>query len=366
MKKRVVISAVNINEGGTLTVLIDCLKAAEKALSNDWEIIALVCSKNIIESERIVFFEFPDIKKSWFKRLWIEWFGFKNFFHGQTTDLWISMHDITPRVNAKRQVVYCHNPSPFYKIALREIYQDPKFFLFNVFYIYLYGVFIRRNDWVVVQQEWIREHFQSRFGNVPVLIAHPNINSQCIKIAKHKKNNGKKVFFYPTLPRVFKNVELLLESMKVLERAGIKNLELRITISGSENRYARWLVNKYQDTHGVRFIGRKNMREIHAEYMQASAVLFPSKLETWGLPISEAKFYQKPLLVANERYATETVGEYNQVQFLDPNDPILWAQKMGEIAHETWRPQRTEATKINPPYVEGWTEFWDFVIKDLD
>lgn len=57
-------------------------------------------------------------------------------------------------------------------------------------------------------------------------------------------------------------------------------------------------------------------------YNTSDCLIFPSKLETWGLPISEMKFFGKPILIADELYAKETVGGYDKVQFLKQWMPL--------------------------------------------
>ena len=47
-------------------------------------------------------------------------------------------------------------------------------------------------------------------------------------------------------------------------------------------------------------------------YSKANALIFPSKLETWGLPISEAIDYKIPIMVAKLEYARETLGSYKK------------------------------------------------------
>ena len=48
-------------------------------------------------------------------------------------------------------------------------------------------------------------------------------------------------------------------------------------------------------------------------------MIFPSKLETWGLPISNSN-YNKPILAADLPYAHETIGNYDKVNFFNPDD----------------------------------------------
>ena len=63
-------------------------------------------------------------------------------------------------------------------------------------------------------------------------------------------------------------------------------------------------------------------------YADADCLLFPSKLETWGLPISEAKAAGLPLIVADLPYARESAGTYDRVVFVPVDDRDALAAAM--------------------------------------
>ena len=121
MKKKIVISGINLSEGGPLTALKDCLKSAHDVLGGNWEIVALVHKKELFNDSVIRFIEFPNAKRSWLIRLYYEWVKFKKISEVLKPDIWFSFHDITPNVFAKKRVVYCHNPSPFFKLNLKSL-----------------------------------------------------------------------------------------------------------------------------------------------------------------------------------------------------------------------------------------------------
>ncbi len=356
IKQKLVISAVNLVEGGPLTVLRDCVAAAEELLRNDWDIIVLVNNASLIGTTGITFLEFPLAKRSWLFRLYYEWWYFRTLSKIIKPDVWLSLHDITAWVEAPRQAVYCHNPAPFYKISLREAWLEPKLLMFNLFYRYLYGFGIRRNTHVIVQQEWLRQEFKRLFAVQNVIVAHPVARAEHNKMPT-KKNIGKNfVFFYPALPRVFKNIELVCEAAKHLAQAGISGFEVRLTMDGSENRYAAYLIERYAETDGIAFIGRQNQREMMSQYDDSDCVLFPSRLETWGLPISESKALGKPLLIADLPYAHETVGTYDKVSFIDPFDAMGLANKMKSMIDGTFRFSGAITIPPESPFVSDWRE----------
>jgi glycosyltransferase involved in cell wall biosynthesis len=363
-RKCLVVSAVNFSEGGPLTILRDCLSSAAHNLPSEWEIIALIHDKRLINEPRVRLVEVKDAKRSWFLRIYYEWFGFRELSKQFVPDLWLSLHDVTPRVLSRRQAVYCHNPSPFYRLSLHEIWLEPRFWLFNLFYRYLYQAFIRRNYWVIVQQAWLRDEFFSMFGPLPIVVAHPSVRLQAGNHQSKLSGQGI-IFFYPAFPRMFKNFELICEAAKILNMRGVVGFEVRLTLKGDENRYSKWLYAKYSAVSKLSFMGLQNREQMSDQYAAATAVIFPSKLETWGLPISEAKSYGKPLLVVDFPYAHEAVGTYDKVSFFDPTNAEALADLMQDIINKCWLPMGAKVDKPEQPFTQNWNELWQLLTKDL-
>jgi hypothetical protein len=163
--KVIVISGINIRTGGPLSILSDLLLFLENSLANKYNIIALVNRKSLFNNlKKIKLVEFPNSTKSYAHKLYYEYLYFYFLSKKLKPYLWLSMNDVSPNIEAQRRAVYCHNPSPFYNISLKEIWLDPKFFIFNKFYSLLYAINIRKNDFVIVQQDWLRNEFISNLN----------------------------------------------------------------------------------------------------------------------------------------------------------------------------------------------------------
>ncbi|MEH3124155.1 MAG: glycosyltransferase [Sphingomonas phyllosphaerae] len=375
MKSRsLVVSAVNFSEGGPLTVLIDSLETAVATLKPDWQITALVHDEKLVADINVKAIAFPESKIGWLKRIKLEWIKFHDLFDRKPIDLWLSLHDITPRVIARRQAVYCHNPSPFYKSRLSETFYDPKFFIFNKLYMFVYRSFAKRNYAIIVQSDWMREEFRKAIGHENIIVARPTL---------HKKSPSEVIFsprqhylrcptpqtpirfLYPALPRVFKNIEVICEAVKKLSPDARNLVDIRLTFDGTENRWAAALARRYRNEPGISLIGRQNRTQMTGEYQACDVVLFPSRLETWGLPITEAKEFDKPLLLADRPYAHETVGEYDNLEFIGVNDVGAWADAIERIVRGTWRPSASQAFDPLQPYAADWPALWRLLTEGL-
>ncbi len=321
MKKIIVISAINLRSGGTLSILNDCLQYIDKELSSTYKIIALVHNKTILnKTENIEFVEFPNSIKSYFYRLYYEYVYFKKLSKELKPHLWLSLHDMTPNVVADIRAVYCHNPSPFYKINIKEFFLDYKFALFSFLYKYLYKINILKNNFVIVQQEWLKDEFIKLYDVKNLVVANPNIEI-LIQNEETIGEDDKIIFFYPSFPRVFKNFELICEAVSLIDSSYSDKFEVILTIDGSENKYSKSIVEKYNKYKNINFIGLQTREKVFDIYSKSDCLIFPSKLETWGLPISEFKTYDKDILTIDLPYARETVGDYSKVKFFSLNNP---------------------------------------------
>lgn len=358
LNRRLVVSAVNFAEGGPLTVLRECLQAASATLS-DWDIVALVHDRALFDVPRVQFIEFRDSRRSWLRRLYYEFCHFQRLSEEMQPDVWLSLHDITPRVTARRRAVYCHNPAPFFRAGLREVRQDPKFFLFTKLYRYLYRINIHSNDLVIVQQDWIRAQFKCMYGVDNVVVAYPSGRVAACADATAER---REVFLYPALPRTFKNFELLCEAAQLLEARVGAVFEVRLTVAGKEGPYAAELIRRYGKSAVIKFIGRQEPVAMARQYRQAAVVVFPSLLETWGLPISEGKSLGKVLLLADLPYAHETLGNYDRAAFFDPHDaPGLAALMQQHLRGELIVRPHT-APDLPTPFAPDWRALLAMVV----
>lgn len=363
MRKTIVISAINFFEGGPLSILRDCVSYLENNLADQYNIIVYVHNVNHFSSKKISFIELPKSRKSYINRLYYEyiWFYFQSIKHKPF--LWFSLHDITPNVKSEIRAVYCHNPSPFYEISMHEFILDPTLGFFNKFYKYLYKININKNHFVVVQQNWLRDVFRNMLNSKSeIIVAPPNVSLINKMDSVNQGSLSKKsIFFFPALPRVFKNFECVCEATKLLNELNL-DFELQITLSGNENRYSKMLFKKYGNIENIKFIGILSREKVFEKFLECSALVFPSKLETWGLPITESKLFEKPILVCDLPYAHETVGQYSKVSFFEPNDVKKLASLMEQVIKNVIAYDGNDSIKTNNPKANNWDEMFNILL----
>ena len=183
----------------------------------------------------------------------------------------------------------------------------------------------------------MREAFKNKWNLKNIIVCYPTINNKINskKEMRMLNNNQKKKFFFPSFPRGFKNFEVICEAYKLLNEDLKNKSEIILTIDKSiEDPYARHIVNKYHSIQGIKFIGLISREEVFQYYNNVDCLIFPSKLESWGLPITEFKSFNKPMFLADLPYAHETLGTYTKAYFFNPNQAAALSLLMKNLIEE--------------------------------
>ncbi len=366
MGKTLVVSAVNIVDGGALTVLKDVLNAFSKVRKGTTRIVFLVSNREVVNEKdysSLDFIYFPRSKTSWFYRVFYEYFYFYFLSRSLKVDSWLSLHDMTPNVCAAKRYVYCHNASIFHDFPVKDLFLDPKQFLFSRLYKYLYKVNIKKNDCVFVQQGWMADEFASIFKLANLIVAEPDVSlfsvagdniAQDVVVGRE----GGVSLFYPAFPRYFKNHKLLFSASRKLH--GVNFL---LSITGEENSYIKDVMRD-GPFESCSLLGRLTLSQVYGYYRCCDALVFPSLLETWGLPLTEVKEFKKPIIAADLPYAHETVGDYPFVYWFDP-------LSVDSFVNAVKRFQNKEAFDLprvkDFPYEKlvGWDSFANYLLSDM-
>ena len=368
--KTIVISAVNLRKGGTLTILRDCLQSLSELVQSceGYRVVALVHKRELCDYPGIDYIEMPDIIKGWSRRLWCEYVTMNRISKELApVYLWLSLHDTSPRVKAEKQAVYCHNSFPFYRWNFRDFKMDYKIPLFAMFTKYAYKVNVRSNKYLIVQQNWLREGLSKMFRleKEKFIVAPPQ--RKRVDIIPDNISKDTFTFFYASTPDCHKNFETLCMASELLqEEIGADKFKVVLTLSGEENKYSRWLKQTWGHVNSIDFAGFMSKEKLFGYYKSADCFVFPSKVETWGLPITEfvEASGNKAMLLSDLPYAHETAAGATHVGFFNPSDPVELKDKMkkmveGEISELECVPNQN----IENPKAYSWKELWEMLLR---
>lgn len=363
VRRNIVVSAVNLRKGGTLTVLRECLHYLSER--EDFHVTALVHKRELCDYPGIDYIEIPWSIKGWLRRLWCEYVTMNRISKQlPETDLWLSLHDTSPRVKAKAQAVYCHTLFPFMKSRLRDWRMDYKIALFSRFTRFVYKWNVKSNKYMIVQQNWLREAMSKlvRVDASRIIVAPPAFKPMAIPSTSP---SDKYTFLYPATPDAHKDFETLCEAASILEsRIGKGHFRVVISVKGDENRYAKWLYRKWGSVDSVDFHGFMSRDELSEVYGRSACLVFPSRAETWGLPISEFMPTGRPMIISDLPFAHETAAGASHVAFFPVSDANALSDRMqdameGRMASFGAVPK----PDVIQPYAPSWDALFDLLLQ---
>lgn len=371
----IVISAVNLRKGGTLTILRQCLEyLSSVALTHNYRVIALVHRQNLANYPSIEYIEMPWTIKSWGRRLWAEYVSMNRISKElKGVDLWLSLHDATPRVKAKRQAVYCHSSFPFFKVKWSDLRFDPKIPLFGIFTKYVYKAFQGRNRYIIVQQEWLRQAFREMY-QLPqnrVVLSRPSTPTTTYKQSGIEERRSKYTFLYVSTADTHKDFQTLCKATELLTKSvDPDRFEVILTIGGQENKYANFLYKNWGHVPSLVFAGLMDKPTLYKHYEEADCFVFPSRIETWGLPITEYMQVHegnRPMILPDLPYAYETSQGAQQVAFFESCNYKALAQLMMQAINGDYSgfSPSDRKTRVEEPLAQGWDELFTLLLKDL-
>ena len=172
-----------------------------------------------------------------------------------------------------------------------------------------------------------------------ISVIKPDLKNISIEnISKINFKNNKFNIFYPANTAIYKNHEIIINVLKYIKDNELeiyKNLIIHFTFDRdlSNNRNAV-LINLIKDLHvdgHIKCNGKMPYERVLSFYKSCDLMVFPSYIETFGLPLIEAASFGFPILVADINYAREVIGSYKGVKFLDYKDPKIWAENIIDL-----------------------------------
>ena len=331
-RKIVVISGINIRKGGTLSIFYEFLdEIVEKEIYKKYDVRIMVSDENLFKEYRgkVEIHHFKEESKSRLKRYYYEYVWMKEYSKKNDVFLWLSINDKTPSVVANYRAVYCHNNTMFCRLRLREFFKYRRMVIYSLLYPLLWKKNIKENDMVVVQQHWLAEAFEKGLGLNNVCVMRPrSIAKSAEAYPLEKECSDKYIFIYPTKACAYKNVDLICKASAIMRKKFDNQYIVYITIDENDGKYAKSLMKKYSSDSNLKFCGFLPKEDLFKKYAEAECLIFPSRLETWGLPLTEFAKYGKNIIASDLPYAHENLMGYKMKAFVDPDSPEELASLM--------------------------------------
>jgi glycosyltransferase involved in cell wall biosynthesis len=311
---------VPAESGGALSILNDFYQEVVENDDKSVNWIFVLSNPEYKETDNVKILNFPWVKKSWFHRLYFDHFVAPKLVEKYNIDKIFSLQNVIIPKTDVEQILYVHQPLPFsgYKFNIRENF---KFWVYqNIINKKIYSS-IKEADKVIVQTHWMKDASIEKTGinedKIDVVPPEINLNiKEKFNVSKNKINR----FFFPAGASYYKNHRLIVEVAKLLKEKNISDYKVIFTLDGSENDHINELFKEVQRFNlPIEFRGRLERKDVFNLYTK-SYLLFPSYIETFGLPMLEAKLHKTMILASDKAFSHEILDDYENAYFFDPFD----------------------------------------------
>ena len=308
---RIMVFDVPAEHGGALTVLNEYYHNACNDKDNEWMFI--ISKPELSERENIKIIKLPWVKKSWFHRLYFDKFYSARFVKKYNPDRILSLQNTVVNGRGVFQELYVHQPLPFCekKFTFKEnriywIYQ-------NIISKIIFSS-VRKADHVIVQTNWMRDSVceKANVSKEKVTVEQPEvIIPEGIIYNKTEQN----LFFYPASSAAYKNHHVIYKAANLLVKNGYENFKIILTIKKPLNFSDEFKCIEDK----IQFCGRINREQVF-KYYSESVLIFPSYIETFGLPLKEARKINTPILASDCAFSRDVLDGYEKVHYFNPFD----------------------------------------------
>jgi glycosyltransferase involved in cell wall biosynthesis len=355
----IIVNASSLRTGGALTILrqfVHFLESSNKYVIFINEDVILNTNKSNVEFVRVT-------RQSAIKRVFWDFLGLFLYtkFNRIACDKLISLQNTSVFFPFKPQIIYVHNGLFLHPMKWSFFRKKERVY---AFYKYVYPIFIFAFSWrraqFVVQTEWMKNALVNQFSRNEntVYVIKPDLVKINVDSIPDKKVIGGLSCFYPASSESFKNHKLLIDALIYLKRSDSLSDEIIIylTINKTDIPELFDLITTNGIQNNVCFLGQIQYSEVLSFYKSCSRVLFPSLIESFGLPMLEAAKFGKPIACLPTGFGKEVLMNYEGAHFLS-DSPSEWANYLLSNEVNLYRP-------FQPEFETNWTSFFDLVCEE--
>ena len=238
-----------------------------------------------------------------------------------------------------RQIVYYHQSLPIYdrKWNLFKKEERIMFLYKHIFPIIVKRTFVPNTD-IITQIPFIKRGVERIYNISPekVHVCFPDIESINIsEVKKYDFEEGLHHFIYVAGYCNYKNHSTLVSAISNIRKYNPElcdRIRVHFTLKEDAVPELAQLIKTNNVEEQFVFEGLHPHDEILQMYKSSRALLFPSSIETLGLPLLEAAAFGIPIIAADISYAHEVLGDYEGVIFRNPDDIASWARDIEQLS----------------------------------
>lgn len=263
--------------------------------------------------------QLPWTKKSRIHRLYCDHYYIHKLVRRYHIDELINLQNIAIKGLNISQTLYLHNAIPISDIDF-DFVKERSLWLFKHIISKMILNNLKYADKIIVQAEWIKSELAEKCGVSSSVVQVERVTPAGFEKNPNRIITERAIFFYPANACSYKNHACLIAACEQIKNSGIENYEVILTLDpNTDGREYQKLIEEKKLP--IKLVGLLNNQQME-DYYRKSILLFPSYLETVGLPLIEAQLFDSEIIAADLPYAREAVGAYKTVRWFDYRKPL--------------------------------------------
>lgn len=279
------------------------------------------------------------------KRFWWEQVTLPGIIREEQIEVLFSFSNTGPLFPGCRQILYIQQSIPYARFTPKEHQSAWRRFCWQ------FRTLVALAQWgsqrIIVQTAWIIPALrESVWNSIPMsryVVSLPGLPEPACETVDASgcealiarldslKGEGRFLLFYPTFLAPYKQIPYLLKALSLLKQQQPDRVSLVLTISEDSREYFPCREEIFEtiqrldlDWPELVLTGSLSRTQVSACYERCDALVFPSVVETLGIPLLEAMAQKIPIVAVDKAYAREVCG--SAALYADPDNPQAMAE----------------------------------------
>lgn len=369
--KTIAVNAYPLRESGAKSILDQFVRAAGRYSPHVRYLVFTYPGIRAADTVRNV--EYVDVRQGRLAKALFRWqfSGFGRWLrtHGVRPDATVSLANVnvsSPQ-DGTPDFLYYHQAIPLYPERWNPLRGAQRgLWLYKTLFRRIVARSLRPSTQVFVQLECTRQRFSRVFG-LPCGRIHV-VAPEALPASRGPQDDTIRLdpdacnLVYPATPFVYKNHEVLLKALRILSRRNI-GTKVRLYLTATREQLSPLGAEDVHDENvQVVYLGYVGQEALRGLYSRADALLFPSRIESFGLPLIEAAAMGLPVLAGDTDFAREVLRGYAGARYFPADDPQQWAGGIEELA----RVKGVRYSPLENREKDSWKEFFEIIHKNID
>jgi glycosyltransferase involved in cell wall biosynthesis len=266
-------------------------------------------------------------------------------------------------MNTRRTIIYYHQALPLFPFKFSLFGSNVKEYLF---YCYIYPLYVKlflgKQTYVALQTADIKQRFarRYRFPEERIDVFFPETDRIDVEgITPYKYEDGTYNFVYPSIGAVYKehlSIVYALERLLTQNSDIAKRIRIHFTLKSTDNNELYQYICQHHLESSFVFHGPLPHDQVLSMLKSAEALVFPSVIETFGLPLLEAASLGVPVIANDMEYVREVLHGYSGLNMVKVHDYDEWASMMRSCCE-----QKLHFPYYQVPEKHSWKRLFDLI-----